>query len=81
LEAKNGSFGFDFAGTYTKIVPLQLLQYAFGDRTALVEFISGAQGVTLKVTFDAETEHPLEQQQEGWQSILNHFRKHVESAA
>jgi uncharacterized protein YndB with AHSA1/START domain len=81
MEAKDGSFGFDFAGTYTKIVPLQLLQYAFGDRTALVEFISGAQGVTLKVTFDAETEHPVEQQHEGWQSILNHFRKHVESAA
>ena len=81
MEAKDGSFGFDFAGTYTKIVPLQLLEYAFGDRMALVEFISGTQGVTLKVTFDAETEHPLEQQQEGWQSILNHFRKHVESAA
>jgi len=81
MEAKDGSFGFDFAGTYTKIVPLQLLEYAFGDRTALVEFISGSQGVTLKVTFDAETEHPVEQQHEGWQSILNHFRKHVESAA
>ena len=63
------------------MVPLQLLEYAFGDRTAVVEFIPGAQGVRVKVTFDAETEHPVEQQQEGWQSILNHFRKHVESAA
>ena len=81
MEAKDGSFGFDFAGTYTKVVPLQLLEYAFGDRTAVVEFSSGAQGVLVKVTFDAETEHSVEQQQEGWQSILNHFAKHVESAA
>ena len=81
MEAKDGSFGFDFAGTYTKVVPMQLLEYAFGDRTALVEFSSDVQGVRVKVTFDAETEHPPEQQQEGWQSILNHFRKHVESAA
>ena len=81
MEAKDGSFGFDFAGTYTKVVPMQLLEYAFGDRTAVVEFISGAQGVRVKVTFDAETEHSVEQQQEGWQSILNHFSKHVESTA
>jgi uncharacterized protein YndB with AHSA1/START domain len=81
MEAKDGSFGFDFAGTYTKVVPLQLLEYAFGDRTAVVEFSSGAQGVLVKVTFDAETEHSVEQQQEGWQSILNHFAKHVESTA
>jgi hypothetical protein len=47
----------------------------------VVEFSSDVQGVRVKVTFDAETEHPPEQQQEGWQSILNHFRKHVESAA
>ena len=81
MEAKDGSFGFDFAGTYTKVVTMQLLEYAFGDRTAVVEFSSGAQGVLVKVTFDAETEHSVEQQQEGWQSILNHFSKHVESTA
>ena len=52
----------DFAGTNTKIVPLQLLEYAFGDRNALVEFLSGTHGVTVKVTFDAETQNPLEQQ-------------------
>ena len=81
MEAKDGSFGFDFAGTYTQVVPLQLLEYAFGDRTALVEFMPGTHGVTVKVTFDAETENPVEQQQEGWQSILENFRKHVEAAA
>ena len=70
----------DFAGTYTKIVPLQLLEYAFGDRNALVEFLSGTNGVTVKVTFDAETQNPLEQQKQGWQAILDNFTTHVESA-
>jgi uncharacterized protein YndB with AHSA1/START domain len=79
MEAKDGSFGFDFAGTYTKVVPQQLIEYSFGDRTGLVEFVSGAQGVTVRSTFDAETEHPLEQQRQGWQAILNNFAKHVEA--
>ena len=79
MEAKDGSFGFDFAGTYTKVVPQQLIEYSFGDRTGLVEFVSGAQGVTVRSTFDAETAHPLEQQRQGWQAILNNFAKHVEA--
>ena len=78
MEAKDGSFGFDFAGTYTKIVQHQRIEYAFGDRTAAVEFVSGDLGVTVRVNFDAETEHPPEQQREGWQSILNNFKRHVE---
>jgi uncharacterized protein YndB with AHSA1/START domain len=78
MEAKDGSFGFDFAGTYTKIVPNELIEYSFGDRTGVVEFKPGANGVTVRVTFDAETEHPVEQQQQGWQAILNNFAKHVE---
>ncbi len=79
MEAKDGSFGFDFAGTYTKIVPDQLIEYSFGDRTGTVEFITGADGVTIRVTFDAETEHPEEQQRQGWQAILNNFVRHVEA--
>jgi uncharacterized protein YndB with AHSA1/START domain len=51
MEAKDGSFGFDFAGTYTKIVPNELIEYAFGDRTGAVEFVTGANGVTVRVTF------------------------------
>ncbi len=79
MEAKDGSFGFDFAGTYTKIVPLELIEYSFGDRTGVVEFASGAKGVTIRVTFDAETTHSEEQQRQGWQAILNNFSKYVES--
>jgi uncharacterized protein YndB with AHSA1/START domain len=80
MEAKDGSFGFDFAGTYTKIVPHELLELSFGDRAASVEFAPGAKGVTVRVTFDAETENPVEQQRQGWQAILNNFAKHVEAS-
>ena len=79
MEAKDGSFGFDFAGTYTQIVPNELIEYSFGDRVCAVEFMAGANGVTVRVTFDAETENPVEQQREGWQAILNNFAKHVEA--
>jgi uncharacterized protein YndB with AHSA1/START domain len=78
MEAKDGSFGFDFAGTYTKIVPNELIEYAFGDRIGVVEFVPGTDGVTVRVTFDAESENPVEQQRQGWQAILNNFAKHVE---
>jgi uncharacterized protein YndB with AHSA1/START domain len=80
MEAKDGSFGFDFAGTYTKVVPKQLIEYVFGDRTGTVEFIEGANGVTVRVTFDAETENPVDLQRDGWQSILNKFTQHVEAS-
>jgi uncharacterized protein YndB with AHSA1/START domain len=79
MEAKDGSFGFDFAGTYTRIVPYELIAYAFGDRVAEVEFMQGATGVAVRVTFDAEASHSEEQQRQGWQAILNNFAKHVEA--
>lgn len=79
MEAKDGSFGFDFAGTYTKVVPHALIEYAFGDRVGVVEFVQGAEGVTVRVSFDAENQHPAEQQRQGWQSILNNFARHVKS--
>lgn len=79
MEAKDGSFGFDFAGTYTRIVPNKTIAYSFGDRTGIVEFEPGAAGVTVRVTFDAESEHPVEQQRQGWQAILNNFARHVEA--
>ncbi len=81
MEAKDGSFGFDFAGTHTKIVPQKLIEYSFGDRNGAVEFSSIANGVTVRSTFDAESEHPVEQQRQGWQAILNNFARHVEVRA
>lgn len=79
MEAKDGSFGFDFEGTYTKVVPHSLIEYSFGDRTAVVEFLEGAGGVLVRVSFDSEETHSIEQQREGWQAILNRFKEHVEA--
>ncbi len=79
MEAKDGSFGFDFAGTYTKIIPNELIEYAFGDRTASVQFMQTSDGVNVRITFVAETEHSVEEQEQGWQSILNKFASHVEA--
>jgi len=77
MEAKDGSFGFDFAGEYTKVVHHQLIEYAFGGRVSSVEFIEGAEGVTVRVTFDSEPTHSEEQQRSGWQAILDNFGNHV----
>lgn len=78
MEAKDGSFGFDFAGTYTRIEPERLIEYAFGDRTASVTFSPAAEGVTVRVSFDPETQNSIEQQRFGWQAILDNFTKYVE---
>lgn len=77
MEAKDGSMGFDFAGTYTKIVPHELIECSFGDRVLVVEFIATADGVTVRETFDAEETHSIEMQRAGWQAILDRFAKHV----
>ena len=79
MEARDGSFGFDFAGTYTRVDVHQRIEYAFGDRTAQVAFTTAAEGVNVSVTFDAEETHSIEQQQQGWQAILNNFARHVEA--
>lgn len=77
MEAKDGSHGFDFEGTYTRIEPLRCLEYDFGDRHARVDFEETADGVRVRVTFDPENEFPLETQRAGWQSILDNFARHV----
>jgi uncharacterized protein YndB with AHSA1/START domain len=79
MEAKDGSMGFDFAGTYTKISPENRIEYAFGDRTAQVQFTPLGNSTQVSVTFDPETTHPVEFQRAGWQAILDNFKKYVES--
>ena len=79
MEAKDGSFGFDFAGTYTKVVPHSVIEYVFGDRRAQVLFLDEPTGVRVQVTFDAESTHSIEQQHDGWQAILNNFKRYVEA--
>ena len=79
MEAKDGSFGFDFAGTYTRVEEHRVIEYAFGDRLAQVLFANTPEGVKVQVTFDGESTHSLEQQQAGWQAILNKFGRYVEA--
>jgi len=79
MEAKDGSMGFDFEGVYTRIVPGQLIEYRMEDgRTVKVEFIKEGGGVTVRETFDAESENPADMQRDGWQAILDSFARHVE---
>jgi len=79
MEAKDGSMGFDFAGVYTRIVPLQLIEYTFGDREAKVEFTQTADGVDVRLDFDPDQQYPVEHQKNGWQAILDNFARYVEA--
>ena len=81
MEAKDGSEGFDFEGTYTRVVPQKLIEYRMSDgRTCSVEFQEEGGEVRVRETFDAETENSPELQRQGWQAILDNFARHVESA-
>lgn len=79
MEAKDGSMGFNFEGTYTRIVPRRLLEYRIGDgREVSVEFREQDGRVLVRETFEAETQNPPEMQRRGWQAILDNFARHVE---
>ena len=80
MEAKDGSVGFDFAGTYTRIVPQQVIEYRMADgREVSVEFMTRPGGVSVKETYDAESENSPELQRQGWQAILDNFARYVEA--
>jgi uncharacterized protein YndB with AHSA1/START domain len=85
MEAKDGSMGFDFEGTYTEVEPMRRIAYAMADgRTCVVEFQEepgGASGRVVRVreVFDAESSNPIELQRQGWQAILDNFARYVEA--
>ncbi len=80
MEAKDGSFGFDFEAIYDEIIIGEKLVYTMGDdRKVIATFNSIDDKTEVTVTFDAEGENSLEMQKEGWQSILNNFKKYVEA--
>ena len=83
MEAKDGSFGFDFGCTYAAIEPGRRLHYIIDDgRQVHIDFIDHGDGtVTVREAFDAEGAHTREQQREGWQAILDNFKRHVEAKA
>ena len=77
MEAKDGSVGFDFAGTYTNIVEHERIEYRLETRMVQVDFIPTSESVIVRVAFDSEPTHSIEQQQLGWQSILDNFAGHM----
>ena len=79
MEAKDGSMAFDFGGDFTQVVPRQLIEYVMEDqRSVQVEFIANGETVTVRETFEAESENSGEQQRQGWQAILENFARHTE---
>lgn len=80
MEAKDGSMGFDFEGTFTRVVPQKTVEYRMGDgREVTVNFEEAPGGVRIRVVFDAESENPAEFQQQGWQAILDSFARYAEA--
>ena len=79
MEAKDGSFGFDFEAIYTEIQAGKTFTYVFGGREATVTFSPLNHQTEVVVVFDPEEEHPMEMQKAGWQAILDNFKKYVET--
>jgi uncharacterized protein YndB with AHSA1/START domain len=79
MEAKDGSFGFDFGAIYDRVVDQKELTYTMGDgRQASTIFESDGNKTNVTTTFDAEDQNPVEMQQGGWQMILNNFKSYTE---
>jgi uncharacterized protein YndB with AHSA1/START domain len=82
MEARDGSFGFDFEGTFTEVDAPRVLALVLGDgRRSRTTFQPVAGGTLVETTFDPETENPVEMQREGWQAILDNYRKRTEVIA
>jgi uncharacterized protein YndB with AHSA1/START domain len=80
MEAKDGSFGFDFEAIYDEVSKPHKLAYTMTDgRKASVTFTESDNQTQVVVTFDADTQHSADMQKDGWQAILNQFKKHVEA--
>lgn len=80
MEAKDGSFGFDFEAVYDKVVDGKSFTYTSPDgRQVDVDFNEQGNSTNVTVVFDAETENPLEMQKEGWQAILNNYANYAAS--
>lgn len=79
MEAKDGSFGFDFGGTYDEVENHKKIAYTMGDgRRVSVEFKPNGDSTEVSTVFDAEDQNPVEMQREGWQAILNNFKNYTE---
>jgi len=80
MEAKDGSFGFDFGGTYDAVTTNEYIEYTMDDgRKAKINFTAQEGGTSVVESFEAESVNSIELQQGGWQAILNSFKKYTEN--
>jgi len=80
MEAKDGSFGFDYEGIYNAIREYEYIEYCLADdRKVKITFSQNGTHTTITESFDTETENSVELQQQGWQAILDNFKKYVEN--
>ncbi|MCY7423314.1 MAG: SRPBCC family protein [Chitinophagaceae bacterium] len=79
MEARDGSFGFDFWGVYDVVEDHKAIEYTIGDgRKVKIHFLEEGNNTKVTEQFEAETTHPIEVQQVGWKAILDNFKKYVE---
>ena len=80
MEARDGSMGFDFVGTYDEVIPHRLIAYTMEDgRKVEISFVGDGESTVVEETFDPENENSRELQQQGWQAILNSFKHYTEN--
>jgi uncharacterized protein YndB with AHSA1/START domain len=80
MEAKDGSFGFDFWGIYDAIMPNEYIEYTMGDgRKCQITFTNKGDSTHISQTFEAENENPVELQKGGWQAIMDNYKGYVET--
>jgi len=79
MEAKDGSFGFDFSGTYDEVKLNELISYILDDdRKVKITFAGEENKTKIIQNFEAEKTNSIELQQKGWQAILDNFKRYVE---
>lgn len=79
MAAKDGSVSFDFGGVYDNVISNEVIDYTLGDgRKVSIRFKQEEEGVHITESFEAETTHPEEMQRDGWQAILDNFKKYTE---
>jgi uncharacterized protein YndB with AHSA1/START domain len=79
MEAKDGSFGFDFGGIYDEVRPYEYIEYTMGDgRKVKTDFKRDGDVTHIVEVFEAEHTHTEELQKSGWQAILDNFKRYAE---
>ena len=80
MEARDGSYGFDFKGVYNKVNLNELIEYTIDDsRKVKINFSYKDDKTEIVETFEAENVNSFDMQHDGWQAILDNFKKFVEN--